>query len=158
MFPGEGRIQASPGQASPGPGSKKTKLNLYFHACARACALVRARGRRGTRGLAGEPSTMKTTSRPFQVGLFPTGRLTPKQEITSPTERLAPERNSLRTCLPNGKTYTQTANQKPKKNTCPRKETYDENVFPTEDWHPNRTGILAPERRLIMKMVSQQED
>ena len=85
---------------------------------------------------------------------FPTGRLTPKQEIRSPTGRLAPERrlikktvsqqedwhpkrksetqqedlsqkeDSLRKCLPNRKTDTQTGNQEPSRKTCPGKKTH----------------------------------
>ena len=93
---------------------------------------------------------------------FPTGRRTPKQETSNPTERLAPKRrlikkmssqqeeqhpnrksrtqqkdlprkeDSLRKCFSNRKTDTQTANQQPNSNPCPRTETSYENAFPTD--------------------------
>ena len=58
------------------------------------------------------------------------GRLKPKQVIGNPTERHDPERRLIKKMSPNRKTKTQTIkltfgtiNQKPKRKTCPRKET-----------------------------------
>ena len=86
--------------------------------------------------------------------VFPTGKRTPKQEITNPTERLATEKrlikkmpsqqedrhpnrksqtqqkvlilkeDSLRKCLPDRRVDTQTGNHKPNRKTCPRKKTH----------------------------------
>ena len=80
-----------------------------------------------------------------------------------PTERFAQKEDSLRNFLPNKQNGTQTANQKPNRNTCPRKETYYENAFPTRRPTPKqqteiRKRRFAPERRLVKNMSSQQED
>ena len=134
----------------------------------------------------------RTQQKDLPTGGFPTGRLTPQQQITNQTRRLAPERRliekmsyqhedwhpnrtsrsqqkdlpqkegSLRKRLPNRKTDTQTANQKPNRNSCPRKEAHYENAFPTERLTPkwnitNPTGRLAGERRRVEKMPSQQQ-
>ena len=66
-------------------------------------------------------------------------------------------------CLPNRKTDTQMGKHEPNIKTCPRKKTPEENAFPTGRLTPkikitNQRGILAPERRLIKKTSSQQED
>ena len=116
---------------------------------------------------------------------FPTGRLTPKQQIKNPTGRPAPERrlikktssqqedrhpnrksltqqkdlpqkeHFLRKCLPNRATDTQTANQKNNRKTCPRKKLG--RLTPKQEI-PNPTERPAPERRLIKNMSSKQED
>ena len=113
--------------------------------------------------------------KPHWKNIFPTGRLTPKREIKNPKGRLAPERSlikktpsqqevwhpnrksrtpkedlpqkevSLRKCLPNRKTDTQTGNQESKRKTCPRKKSHWENASHQEDWHPNRKSRTQKE-------------
>ena len=87
----------------------------------------------------------------------------PNWKSRSQQKDLPQKEDSLRKRLPNRKTDTQTANQKHTRNSCPRKETHYENAFPTGRLTPkwqitSQRGRLAPERRLIKKMPSQQED
>ena len=102
----------------------------------------------------------------------------PNRKSRTQQKDLPRKEDSLRKCFPNRKTDTQTANQQPNsnvwkthiqtakqklnRNTCAGEKTYYENAFPTGSVAPkqqitNPTGRLAPERRLIKKMSSEQE-
>ena len=59
-----------------------------------------------------------------------------------PKRKTGPRKeDSLRKCLPNSKTDTRTANRTFNRNRCPRKEIYYENAFPT--------GRLTPKKQII---------
>ena len=86
----------------------------------------------------------------------------PNRKSRIQKEDLPQKEASLRKCLPNRQTDTQTWNQEPKRKTCPREESHWENAFPTGRPTPkqeikNPKGSRAPERSLIKKMSSQQE-
>ena len=84
----------------------------------------------------------------------------PNRKPQTQQKDLLPKEDSLRKCLPNRKNSTQTGSHEPNRKTCPGKKTLWGNVFPTGRLTPkqqinNPTAILAPERRLLMKMRSQ---